>query len=119
VADAREAEEAAIAIGFPVAIKVDSASVAHKSDQGGVSLDLKSGAAVRSAVGGMARQIHAADMKYLVQRYIPGGKQVVVAKAEEASRLVMRGLGGIFTETLGDVTFKLAPITHTEVTEML
>ncbi len=120
VSDARKAEEAAAAIGFPVAVKVDSASVVHKSDVGGVILDLATGKEVGAAVEGMSARIAAADKKFLVQKCVPRGREVIVgAKADEAGCLVMAGMGGIFAEVLNDVAFKLAPLTEGEAKEML
>ncbi len=120
-ADAGEAEKAAREIGFPVVVKADSASVVHKSDMGGVALNLQDGAAVRDAVEKMTKSFQATDLKFLVQKWIAGGKEVVVgAKAEaEVGHLVMCGLGGIFIEVLKDVTFKLSPVTDVEAQEML
>ena len=119
-ANAEEAVKAAQEIGFPVAVKVDSASVVHKSDMGGVALDLNDAASVRTAVGSMAGKFTAADVKFLVQKFVPGGREIIVgAKAEEAGHVVMCGVGGIFTEMLKDVVFKLTPVTDSEAAGML
>jgi acetyltransferase len=118
--DAEGAEGAAAAIGFPVVVKADSPSVVHKSDKGGVALDLRDAPAVRSAVETIAKGLGAADRRYLVQKYLPGGKEIIVgAKAEEAGRLVLCGMGGIFSETLADVGFRLSPVSDGEIVDML
>ncbi len=118
---AQDAETAATDIGFPVVVKADSASVVHKSDMGGVAVNLKDGPAVRAAVAEMEKNIAADDLKFFVQKFVPGGLEIILgAKAEEGlGHLLMFGLGGIFVEVLKDVVFDLTPVTDTEAGEML
>lgn len=115
------AEKAAAEIGFPVVVKADSESILHKSDMGGVAVNLEDGDAVRSTVEEMGKKFDADDLKFLVQKYLPGGKEVIVgAKVEEGlGHLVMFGSGGVYVEILEDVVFKLAPVTAVEAQEML
>jgi len=122
VRTAGEAVAAADAIGYPVVVKVDSAAIDHKSDMGGVAVNLKDAAAVRSAAEGMQRRLGShGELKFLVQRFLPGGRELIVGAT--ASRglghLVMFGLGGIHVEVLKDVVFKIAPVTRVEAREML
>jgi acyl-CoA synthetase (NDP forming) len=121
VDSAEEAEKAAIEIGFPVVVKADSASILHKSDVGAVALNLPDGDAVRSVIAEMERRFKAEDLRFFVQKYLPGGLEVIVgAKAEEGlGHLVMFGIGGIYVEILKDVVFKIAPVTDVEAREML
>ena len=121
VDNAAEAEKAAAEIGFPVVVKADSETIVHKSDMGGVALNLQDGDAVRSAVEGMKERFKAEDLRFLVQKYLSGGTEVIVgAKAEEGlGHLVMFGIGGIYVEILKDVVFKIAPVTDVEAREML
>jgi acetyltransferase len=116
-----EAEKAAAGIGFPVVIKVDSAAILHKSDVGGVALDLKDRDAVRRVLREMRGAFEASDVRFLVQKYLPGGKEFIAgAKIEEGlGHLLMFGMGGVYVEALRDVVFKLAPITGVEAREML
>jgi acetyltransferase len=116
-----EAEQAAAAVGYPVVIKADSESVVHKSDVGGVAVNLKDGEAVRAAVEEMEQKIESEDLKFFIQEYLPGGMEVIVGtKAEEGlGHLVMFGMGGIYVEVLKDVVFKLSPVTEVEAKEML
>ncbi|MCP4536683.1 MAG: acetate--CoA ligase family protein [Chloroflexi bacterium] len=116
-----EAGQAAAAVGYPVVIKADSESVVHKSDVGGVVVNLRDGEAVRAAVEGMERTIDSEDLKFFIQEYLPGGMEVIVGtKAEEGlGHLVMFGMGGIYVEVLKDVIFKLSPVTEVEAEEML
>ena len=119
--DAAEAENAAAEIGFPVVVKADSEFIVHKSDMGGVALNLQDGSAVRSTVERMGKTFEAKDLRFFVQKYLPGGKEVIVgAKAEKGlGHLVMFGIGGIYVEILRDVVFKIAPVTTVEAREML
>ena len=116
-----DAEAAADAIGYPVVIKADAPSVIHKSDVGGVAVNLKTREALREAASSMSAKIGASDLKFLVQKFQPGGKEVIVgAKAEKGlGHLIMFGLGGIYVEILKDVTFKITPVTEIEAGEMI
>jgi acetyltransferase len=118
---AEEAVQAAAEIGFPVVVKADAESIVHKSDVGGVAVDLKDGDAVRAEVDGMAARLGAGGLRFFVQEYCPGGMEVIVgAKAEEGlGHLVMFGVGGIYVEVLRDVAFKLSPVTDAEARELL
>jgi len=118
---AEEAEKAAVEIGMPVAVKADSESITHKSDVGGVAVDLRNGGAVRSAAEGMEQRLKTEDLRFLVQKYLPGGREVIIgAKAQEGlGHLVMFGIGGVYVEILKDVAFKISPVTGVEAREML
>jgi acetyltransferase len=112
--DADEAATLATRLGFPVAVKADSLSIIHKSGAGGVALDLKDAGAVRAAVEQMGRAIEDPNMRFLVQRYLPGGKEVIVgarAAGDGLGHIVMCGLGGIHVEVLKDVRLMLSPVT--------
>jgi acetyltransferase len=122
VQSAAEAVDAAGSIGYPVVVKVDSEAIDHKSDRGGVAVDLRDAAAVRSAVEGMQARLGAAgSLRFFVQKFLPGGRELILgARAErELGHLVMFGLGGIYVEVLKDVVFKITPVTGVEAREML
>ena len=113
-------------IGFPVVLKIVSPDVIHKSDVGGVIIDLKSEEAVRKAY----RQIIDNVKKYkpeakitgiLVQEMAPPSTEVIVGsiKDPQFGPALMFGLGGIFVEVLKDVTFRIAPITEDDAREMI
>ena len=122
VCNADEAVVAAEAIGYPVAVKVDSEKIDHKSDMGGVAVNLKNAAAVRSAVEDMRRRLESyGELKFLVQKFLPGGRELIVGAtgSRGLGHLVMFGLGGIYVEVLKDVAFKIAPVTRLEAREML
>jgi acetyltransferase len=117
-----EALAAAQAMGYPVVVKVDCEAIDHKSDMGGVAVNLKDAGAVRAALAGMqARLGHLGKLGFLVQQFMAGGQEMIVGatSAPGLGHLVMFGLGGIYVEVLKDVVFKLAPLTRAEAQEML
>jgi acetyltransferase len=116
-----EAADAAAKIGFPVVVKADAESVLHKSDMGGVAVDLSSASAVKRAATQMQRSISAPDLRFFVQKYLPGGLEIIMgAKAEEGlGHAVVFGLGGIHVEVMKDVVFNLTPVSAPEAREML
>ena len=116
-----EAEKAAQEIGFPVVIKAESASVIHKSDVGGVATNIKDKSDLKKSIEQMQTKFKLSDLNFLVQKYLPGGRELIVgAKAEPGlGHLIMFGLGGIFVEVFKDVIFKIAPVTNLEAGEML
>ena len=121
VNDIKSAVETANTIGYPVVIKADSESVVHKSDVGGVAVNLNDENAVKKTAEETKKKFDAPDLKFLIQKYLPGGRELIVGvKAEPGlGHLIMFGLGGIFVEVLKDVIFKIAPVTNVEAAEML
>lgn len=119
--DVDGAVSAADAIGYPVVVKADAGSVIHKSDLGGVAVNLTDADAVKKAVKIMAQRIDAPDLRFFVQQFVPGGREVILgAKAEPGvGHLIMFGLGGIFVDVLKDVVFDLTPVTDAEAREMV
>ncbi len=108
-------------IGYPVVVKVESKSLVHKSDLGGVAINLKNDNDVLLAVEKMKEDFIEEDLRFLVQKFLPGGKELVigVSAQKDLEPLVMFGLGGIYIEVLKDVVFKLSPVTRVEANEML
>lgn len=120
-ASADEAAAAAEEIGLPVVVKADSTAILHKSDMGGVAVNLTDSASVLAAVKDMQSRFDAPDLKFFVQKYFTGGMEVILgAKAESGlGHLIMFGMGGIYVEVLKDVVFNLTPVTRFEAEEML
>lgn len=118
---AETAAQAAGAVGYPVVVKADSADIVHKSDMGGVAVNLPDAHAVERAVVDMQARFAAADLKFFVQKFIPGGTEVIVGAKAEAGlgHLIMFGMGGIYVEVLKDVVFNLTPVTDAEAAEMI
>ncbi len=114
-------------IGYPVVLKIASPDILHKTDIGGVKVGLQNASDVRDAFELMV---------YRAQRYIPdariwgclvqemapsGGLEVLVGmnRDPQFGPLITFGLGGIYVETLRDVTFRVSPISRQEAEEML
>ncbi len=118
---AEEAVAAAGDIGYPVVVKADAAAIVHKSDSGGVALNLEDGDAVQSAVEDMTHRLDAPGLSFFVQKHLPQGIEMIVGAKEEPGlgHTVMFGLGGIYVEILKDVVFNLTPITDVEAREMI
>ena len=113
-------------IGFPVVLKIVSPDIIHKSDAGGVKVNLKNVEEVRSAYGKIlenAEKYNAAAriVGVLVQEMAPQSTEVIVGavKDPQFGQTLMFGLGGIFVELLKDVTFRVAPITREDAEEMI
>jgi len=124
-ASRQEAEAAAGEIGLPVVLKVASADILHKSDSGCVLV----GVSDQEAVGQGFEQIMAAAKKshpdaavdgVLVQEMVSGGLETIVGVANRPpfGPVVAFGLGGVFVEVLGDVTFRMAPMDQDEALAM-
>ena len=129
IALARTAEEAAdlaACMGFPVALKIASPDIPHKSDVGGVMLNLSSPALVAEGfqrVSEHARraQPRAALLGVHIQPMLPPGQEVIVGAVQDAQfgPLVMFGSGGVEVEGLRDLAFALAPLSDDEVEYLL
>lgn len=108
----------------PVVVKVMSPDILHKSDAGGVKINLRSVAEVKAAIEGMlaAPKIKGARIEgFLVEEMAPSGHELVIGglRDPQFGPLVMVGLGGIFVEIFKDVSFRLCPIARIDAEEML
>ena len=120
---ADEAVTVAESLGFPVAVKLASRSVVHKSDAGGVKLGLQNAESVRAACKEIAAGIDAvaAPHQYLVQEMVGPGTELIVGvtRDEQFGAVVTVGFGGIFAELIKDVSVSPAPVTPARALEML
>lgn len=124
---AGEAAEAAAEIGFPVVLKIVSRDVLHKSDAGGVRVNLATAAAVEAAYDGILESVGtrvpgARVEGVLVCEMLPtGGVECIVGMIRDASfgPAIMVGLGGVFVEVLKDVTFRVLPLTEADALAMI
>lgn len=124
--DADAAVAAARRIGFPVAVKLVSDAVTHKSEVGGVVLDVADESGVRAAFTGIAARLRTAgqarDMQGVaVQAMVRDGIEAIVGVTHDPSfgPMLMFGLGGTQVELLKDVVFRLPPITDLDAAEMV
>jgi acetate---CoA ligase (ADP-forming) len=107
-------------IGYPVVIKVDSEKYIHKSDVGGVAINIKNQDEAKEAILKMSKNL-GSEIQFLIQKFHPKGRELIIgAKKEEGvGHLIMFGLGGILVEVLKDVSFNLTPVSDYEASEML
>jgi acetyltransferase len=125
-ASAEDAVEIAERIGYPVAMKIVSPNMIHKSDFGGVQLNLQDADSVEDAydlmIMKLGKRLPAAVIEGVYVEEMAGkGLEVIIGmnRDPQFGPMLMFGLGGIFVEVLKDVTFHLAPITETEAIQML
>jgi acetyltransferase len=121
-----EAIEMAEAMGYPVVLKIASPDILHKTDVGGVKLNLLSADDVRDAfdllVYRASRYVPEASVwGCLVQKMVPEGREVLIgmSKDPQFGPLVAFGLGGIYVEALKDVVFRVAPFSREEAEKMI
>lgn len=121
-----QAAEAAVEIGAPVAVKLRSSTLTHKTDVGGVHLNLRSpesaAAAYQSIATSLAeRGLSDAMEGALVQEMVAGGVECLVGVVADPvfGPLIAFGLGGVAAEVLGDVAFRLHPLTDIDATELI
>jgi acetate---CoA ligase (ADP-forming) len=126
VSDEKEAVNAAKQLGFPVAMKIIAKAISHKSDVGGVQLNLRTETGVAEAYRDMLKKI---DQAYpeakiegvLIQPMAVGGRELIIGgrQDDQFGPVVLVGLGGIFVEIFGEVSLRVAPITHREAMDMI
>ncbi|MFV2071971.1 MAG: acetate--CoA ligase family protein [Thermoanaerobaculales bacterium] len=121
VAGETDLAAAADDVGFPCVLKVDSAEVIHKSDEGGVVLGIRDRAALEKSFAELRNRFADKDAAFIVQEQKPPGREIIIGAAESAGlgHLVMFGLGGIFVEVMKDVAFALAPLGRPEARTLM
>lgn len=122
----KEAVEISQKIGFPVALKIVSPDVIHKTDSGGVKLSINSVAQVKKAYDEILKKVRKQYPKALlhgisVQKMVQPGTEVIVgvSKDPQFGPVVMFGLGGIFVELFKDVSFRVIPVEQKDAQEMI
>ena len=122
----KEAVEISQKIGFPVALKIVSPDVIHKTDSGGVKLSVNSVAHVKKAYDEILKKVRKQYPKALlhgisVQKMVRPGTEVIVgiSKDPQFGPVVMFGLGGIFVELFKDVSFRVIPVERKDAQEMI
>jgi len=121
-----EAIHAAHQIGYPVVMKVVSKDIIHKSDAGGVALDLEHDSEVIDAYQAIMQSCHAYKPDAIIQgvevvEMIRPGVETIIGARQDASfgPIVMFGLGGIYVEVMKDVSFRAAPVSSKEAIDMI
>ncbi|MBM3942977.1 MAG: acetate--CoA ligase family protein [SAR202 cluster bacterium] len=125
-AAADAAVAAANRLGYPVALKIDSADILHKTESGGIRLGLRDAAQVRSAFGEVMSSAKAYAPQavingVLVQEMVSGGVEVIVGVSydPQLGPVLLFGTGGVMVEVYGDVAMRLCPIMRSEALEMI
>ena len=113
-------------IGYPVVLKIASPDIVHKSDAGGVAVNMKNEMEVKKAFDGIIRNAKKYNSKakikgVLVVEMVTGGKEMIIGSKQEPGMgpVIMLGMGGIYVEVFKDVTFRLAPINDKEIKDMI
>jgi len=115
-----QVEAAAGRVGYPVALKVCSEEIAHKSQMGGVCLHLRDGAALREAWERLSGRFPEGT-DFVVQEMVAGEVAVIVGAKEDPTfgKIVLFGMGGILAELLQEVSMRVCPISREEVLAMM
>lgn len=112
-------------IGFPVAMKVLSPSIIHKSDFGTVHLNIRTKEEVCESFNSILNEMEKNNIKdfkgVIIEEYKTNGIEVIVGLSSDPQfgPVVMFGLGGVFVEAIKDVVFRVAPITENDAIEMI
>lgn len=120
------ATAAANEIGYPVALKVVSEEILHKTDAGGVMLGITSDSVMKASYEQLAANVkkaapHLTKMSVLVQKMMPSNTELVIGALRDQSfgPTVMVGMGGIYVEALKMVGFRLSPVTLEDATRLI
>ncbi len=122
-----QAAKAGERLGWPVAMKISSPDIIHKTDIGGLVLNIGSGKDAESAYGRIlknAKKVRGAKINgVLVQEMVTGKevREVIIGSKQDATfgPVLMFGLGGVFVEVMKDVSFRLVPVTRSDAREMI
>jgi len=121
-----EAVDAANKIGYPIVMKISSPQIVHKSDAGGVKVNLTNDDETRDGFRTIMENAKKYDSNaeikgVLIVEMVKGGKEMIIGSKLEPGMgpVVMLGMGGIYVEILKDVTFRLAPLTDQEANDMI
>jgi len=121
-----EAVDAANKVGYPIVMKIASPQIVHKSDAGGVKVNLTNDDEVRNGFKTIMENAKKYDSNaeikgVLIVEMVKGGKEMIIGSKLEPGMgpVVMLGMGGIYVEILKDVTFRLAPLTDQEANDMI
>jgi len=126
VKDAKEAVEFAESSNcYPLALKVVSPQIIHKSDVGGVKLNIKNAPELEQAIADMIKKISVNQPEAVIEGFLVGemisGNEVIIGlkRDPQFGSLMMVGMGGTYTEIFKDITFRVAPITKEDAHQML
>ena len=121
VQESKELSSAAAEIGFPLVMKGCSPDISHKTEMGMIKVDIRSETETAAAFDEIIAKMDSNRGGVLVQEMIRGKRELMVGMTRDAQfgPCVMFGLGGIFTEILKDVAFRLAPLEPRDAVDMM
>jgi acetyl-CoA synthetase (ADP-forming) len=121
VGSSKEALKAADRIGYPVVMKGCSAEIAHKTERNLIAVDLRNSVDLSEAYERISEAMRGVEGGVLIQEMVKGNRELVIGLTRDPQfgSCVMFGLGGIFTEILRDVSFRVAPIDKRDALEMM
>ncbi len=120
-----EAVKVAGKVGYPVVMKVDSPRILHKTEVGGVAVDLRTESEVRECYAKMEKKVEghekASEFSVVLQKMIRGGVETVMGMTLDPTYgpLIMFGLGGVFVEVMKDVSFRVCPVSDVTAGRMI
>jgi acyl-CoA synthetase (NDP forming) len=116
-----EALTAARDIGYPVALKAAGPEIVHKTDVGGVVLDIPDDAALRHAYWDLTSRLGETMTAAIVQQLVPGGVELLIGAITDPTfgPIIACGSGGVLVDLLHDTTFRLHPLTDIDAAEMI
>ncbi|MEN6482324.1 MAG: acetate--CoA ligase family protein [Anaerolineaceae bacterium] len=123
--DATEAIQLANQVGYPLTVKAVSEEIVHKSDIGGVMLNIRDEQALLTSIQTMQQRIHAAapniSFRFLLQKMVGEGREVFLGGKRDLSfgPVLLFGLGGIYVEVFKDVALRLAPLSQYDAAAMI
>ncbi|MCP4755514.1 MAG: carboxylate--amine ligase [Proteobacteria bacterium] len=119
--DSGELDKATQEIGYPLVIKGCSAEIAHKTEKGLIKVDIRNEEEAKAAYEDIVGKMNGSDKDVLVQEMVKGQRELVVGLTRDPQfgPCVMFGLGGIFTEILKDVSFRVAPLTRKDAMDLM
>ena len=119
--DERGFRQALAQVGFPLVIKASGPNVSHKTERGLVHVDIRNEQEAIAAFRKIMDEAKGAGLSILVQEMIKGSRELVagLTRDPQFGPCVMFGLGGIFTEILGDISFRVAPLEKSEAVDMI
>ena len=124
--DENQAANVANSIGYPVVMKMTSKTTSHKTDVGGVIVNIQSEEQLRAEYQGLLSRLEAKGLLdglegVIIQEMVKGSREMVcgIATDPQYGPMMMFGLGGVFIEVMKDVTFRIAPLTDIDAKEMI
>jgi acetyl-CoA synthetase (ADP-forming) len=121
VDDMKDLTRATHEIGYPLVLKGCSYEISHKTEKGLIRVDIRSDKEARAAFEEIMTNMDGSEKAVLVQEMVKGKRELVIGLTRDAQfgPCVMFGLGGIFTEILKDISFRVAPLEKRDALEMM